>query len=815
MTMQPSEPMVPTDAGELTNILIVDDEPANLLVLESVLNDPSYRIVRALSADQALLALMAQEFAVMVLDIQLPDMNGIELAQMIKERKRNAHLPIIFLTAYFDQDQYRLQGYGSGAVDYLHKPVNPAVLRSKVAVFAELDRKSRQIQRTNLALLAEVEERRRAEELLRDLNETLERRVTERTEALLNADRRLKAMMSSITDGLLLAERDGRIGYVNEQGARLLGRCAEELIGRHRTEVFGTGEAEAGFERAVSSGQAVSFEATAPGATERWLQCHCYPSHEGLSLYFHDITDRRELQLRREQLLAAEQAARSAADHAARAKEEFLAAISHELRTPLAAIIGWVNVLTHPNVQPGMVQRGVQAIARNAQAQSVLVDDLLEMSRIVAGKQLMNLERVDLNSLVAGAADTARPTAQSRQLDIVLQLSPETAEVFGDAGRLTQVVMNLVTNAMKFTPAGGTVTLATAVRDDFVELDISDNGKGIAPDFLPRLFDRFTQADGSATSMHGGLGLGLSIVKNLVELHGGQVSAQSAGPDQGAIFSVRLPRADPSQTPPVDPVEPEAGVEPPIDGVRVLIVDDHADVLEAHGRLLSERGADVVTAQSAEAAIALLSLQSFDVLLSDLGMPGMGGYDLIRHVRTEMHLDADVLAAAAVTAYVRSADRDAALSAGFQRCLQKPVSPRLLARTVAELALDRRPARATVLRTLFVEDNAELREQIAWLLEEEGLLLESCATAEEALALYEPARFDLVVTDVSLPAMSGVDLARAILSRDPQAWVVFSSGYAMGDDLGSFGPNVRALLKPFEIADLQRLTAEIRARRPG
>ncbi len=810
MTMPTTIDVVEQVAGaeELTNILIVDDEPANLLVLESVLADPGYRIVRALSADQALLALMGQEFAVMVLDIQLPDMNGIELAQMIKERKRNAHLPIIFLTAYFDQDQYRLQGYGSGAVDYLHKPVNPAVLRSKVAVFAELDRKTRQLQRANLALQAEVEERRRAEERLRDLNETLERRVTERTEAFHVADRRLRAMMSSITDGLLLIEHDGRIGYVNEQGARLLGRGADELTGRRSGEVFGAGEFEAGFDKARSKGgQAVSFEAMAPGAPERWLECHCYPSHDGLSVYFHDITDRRELQLRRDQLLSAEQAARGAADQAARAKEEFVAAISHELRTPLAAILGWVNVLTHPGVQPGMLQRGIQAIARNAQAQAVLVDDLLEMSRIVAGKQLMNVERVDLNGIVAGAADTARPTAQSRQLEIVLQLVPEAAEVFGDARRLTQIVMNLITNAMKFTPTGGSITLSTKLNGTIVEVAVSDTGQGIDPEFLPQLFDRFTQADGTASSVHGGLGLGLSIVKNLVELHGGEVAAHSAGRGQGSVFSLRLPRAGQSN---VAGVETEAGgVEPLISGVRVLLVDDHPDVLEAHARLLSERGADVVTAESAEAAIALLQQQRFDVLLSDLGMPGMGGYDLIRHVRQAMELGPDVLPAAAVTAYVRATDREAALEAGFQRCVPKAVSPHLLARAVAELSAAR-PTQAPALRVLFVEDNTDLREQIAYLLEEVGMQPESCATAEEALAAYAPDKFDLVMTDVSLPGMSGIDLARAILRHAPDTWVVFSSGYEMGSDLSDFGPHVRALLKPFDLPDLQLLQTEIR-----
>ncbi len=819
-------------AEQLINILVVDDEPANLLVLETVLDDPSYRIVRAMSADQALRALMADEFAVLVLDIQLPDMNGIDLAQMIKERKKTAHLPIIFLTAYFDQDQHRLQGYGTGAVDYLHKPVNAAILRSKVAVFAELHRKTREIQRANTALLAEVEERRRAEERLRELNETLERRVTERTEALLQADRKLQAMMSSITDGLLLIEHDGHIGYANEQGALLLGRHASELVGRHRREVFGTGAFEAGFERAVSGRQAVSFEAMACDGSERWLQCHCYPSDEGLSVYFHDVTDRRELQLRREQLLAAEQAARSASEHAAHAKEQFVAAVSHELRTPLAAIIGWANVLSQPGVESLTLQRGIQAIARNAQAQSFLVSDLLEMSRIIAGKLRIDMQRVDLNDIAAAAAETARPIAQARQVDVVLQAAAVPAKVVGDPSRLMQIVMNLLTNATKFTPAGGCVTLATAVRDESVEFSVSDTGQGIAPDFMPRLFDRFSQADGSAARVHGGLGLGLSIVKNLVELHGGEVSASSAGTGHGAAFVVRFPRASRSALPFESSDRPQAPVadtvEPPIAGLRVLLVDDHADVLEVHARLLSEHDALVTTAESAEAALALLRARPFDVLLSDLGMPGLDGYDLIRRVRGELGLSAAALPAAAVTAFVRLEDRDAALGAGYQRCLQKPVSPVLLVRTVAQLCLPGvAPAGAAApsgalpapsrevgfvpLRTLFIEDNEDLREQTAWMLEEEGLQVRAFANAEDALACYVPEEVDVVVTDVSLPGMSGLDLARAILRRSPQAWVVFSSGYAMGNDLSNFGPHVRALLKPFDFVDIRRLVEEIRA----
>ncbi|MEO6279001.1 response regulator [Roseateles sp.] len=797
-----------------TNILIVDDEPANLLVLETVLDDPGYRIVRAQSADQALRALMTDEFAVMVLDIQLPDMNGIELAQMIKERKKTAHLPIIFMTAYFDEDQHRLQGYGTGAVDYLSKPVNPAILRSKVAVFAELHRKTLQVQRANVALLAEVEERRRAEERLRELNETLERRVRERSEALLLADRKLQAMMSSITDGLLLIEHDGLIGYANEQGAQLLGRHAGELTGQRFEGIVGDDVLDTQFGRATSERQAVSFEAEVGGGVERWLQFHCYPSEDGLSIYFHDITDRRDLQVQRDQLLAAEQAARSASEHAAHAKEQFIAAVSHELRTPLAAIVGWANVLSQPGIEASTMQRGVQAIARNAQAQSFLVSDLLEMSRIIAGKLRLDMQHVDLNEIVHGAAETARPTAQSRRHVIVMQAAAEPAEVLGDASRLTQIVMNLVTNAMKFTPAGGTITLGTAVHRTTVELSVSDTGQGIAQEFMPKLFDRFSQADDTAARVHGGLGLGLSIVKNLTELHGGEVSARSEGPGQGSAFVVRFPRASHAALPRDYPASHEPagdggdGGDGSVTGLRVLVVDDHADVLEVHARLLSEQGAVVTTAQSAHAALALLAVHRFEVLLSDLGMPELDGYGLIRRVRSDLGLDADTLPALAVTAFVRTEDRDAALDAGYQRCLQKPVSPGEFVRTVAQLG--RRAGRR--LRTLFVEDNDDLREQITWLLEEEGLKVQAYASAEEALAHYVPEEFDLVISDVSLTGMSGVELARAILQRAPDAWVVFSSGYPMGNDLSGFGPNVRALLKPFDFDDVRRLIDEIRPR---
>ena len=379
---------------ERINILIVDDEPNNLLVLETVLDDPSYRLVRAESADAALHALVREEFALLILDVRMPGMSGFELAQMVKARRKTATVPIIFLTAYYDKDQHVLEGYETGAVDFLNKPVNPAVLRSKVSVFADLHRKTHELTLANRALLAEVGDRRRAEEQLRLLNDTLERRVAERSEALIRADEKLQTLMNSITDGLFTLDGDWCFSYSNEQGARLLGMRPDQLLRGCVWELFPlmAGSAfEEGMRRAVASRQTVSFEAHYPLPVDKWFRCHCYPSDDGLSVYFHDVTDRRTVEGRREQLLAAEQAARNEGERIARAKDEFLASLSHELRTPLTAMLGWTAVLQRPGTDRETLHRGIEAIARNARAQSHLVADLLEMSRIVSGELRMNI----------------------------------------------------------------------------------------------------------------------------------------------------------------------------------------------------------------------------------------------------------------------------------------------------------------------------------------------------------------------------------------------------------------------------------------
>ncbi|MES2957111.1 MAG: response regulator [Pseudomonadota bacterium] len=809
------EPAAPTHDESPINILIVDDEPGNLIVLETVLDDPGYRLVRAQSPEQALLALVEEEFALLILDIRMPGMTGFELAQLIKQRKRTAHVPIIFLTAYYDKEQHEVQGYGSGAVDFLNKPVNPTVLRSKVAVFADLHRKNRAITQAN--------------ESLHELTEGLEKRVAARTDDLRRANEKLQGVMDSITDGLLMLDRSARLTYCNAQGARMLGMRPEQLVGHciwdlfpqlRTTKYFGS------FQSAIDGRETVAFEEYFPAPLSVWLECHCYPSDEGLSVYCHDITDRREVEKRREQLLAAEQAARAEGERIARAKDEFLMSLSHELRTPLAAILGWSKALQQPNLDPATLGRGIDAIARNARAQSNLVNDLLDMSRIISGKLRLDMERVDLGAIAAAAAETARPAAQLKGVTICVQGEGRPAETWGDAMRLQQVASNLVTNAVKFTPSGGTVSLSTAREGASAVLTVSDNGEGIAPDFLPYLFDRFSQADSAGARVHGGLGLGLSIVKHLTELHDGEVTASSAGAGQGASFEVRLPLM-------VDDTERAMGDRPadasasasqeedaPVDltGLSVLLVDDDADLLEGQRRLLSAYGAIATVASSAAAALQHLRSGRFDVLLSDLGMPGTDGYTFIESVRSSLGLSAQSLPAAAVTGYVRDVDRQRALDGGYQAFLQRPLPPATLARVVFDLAQAARspsvPSLEPIrLRALFVEDNLDLQEQIGWMLEQEGLDLVTCTTGESAELELAKSDFDVLVTDVSLPRMSGIDLARRALELRPRTWILFSTGYPFVDSLTELGPHVRALLKPFEAADLRRVVDEVRAAR--
>jgi signal transduction histidine kinase/CheY-like chemotaxis protein len=408
-----------------------------------------------------------------------------------------------------------------------------------------------------------------------------------------------------------------------------------------------------------------------------------------------DITDLKRAESQRDDLLQSERTARVASERASLLKDEFLATLSHELRTPLNGILGWAHLMQQSNASPELIAQGLEVIERNARAQSQIVEDLLDMSRIVSGKVRLDVQRLDLSIIVQSAVETARPTAEAKGIRLQTIIDPLPGVVVsGDANRLQQVLWNLLSNAVKFTPKGGRVQVLLERVNSHLEISVIDTGEGIKPEFLAFVFDRFRQADASTTRHHGGLGLGLSIVRNLIELHGGSVRAKSDGLGHGSTFIITLPftvlhgsleaeRRHPRRAP-----ELTAAMEVEVDiaGVRVLVVDDESDARELVKRLLEGRQAAVRTAESARQAIELLEDDKFDVLVCDIGMPGEDGYSLIRRIRALDPSRGAHIPAIALTAYARVDDRVKAIAAGFQMHIAKPVEPIELITMVAAAA---------------------------------------------------------------------------------------------------------------------------------
>jgi signal transduction histidine kinase/CheY-like chemotaxis protein len=451
-----------------------------------------------------------------------------------------------------------------------------------------------------------------------------------------------------------------------------------------------------------------SFAAQEPFRTEyrmyrhdgasRWVLDHGVPLYEGRDSAFSgfigsciDVTESRRLQLDREESLRAERAAREEAERLGRLKDEFLATLSHELRTPLNAILGWATLLrTMPSGTPDHA-RGVDTIERNARVQAQIIADLLDMSRIISGKVQLDVQPVDLHELIATAVETIRPSAEAKQLRLTTTLDASAGRVRGDPNRLQQVMWNLLTNAVKFTPAGGRIDVLLERVNSHIEIIVEDSGVGIKPEFLAFVFDRFRQADASTTRRQGGLGIGLSIVKHLMELHGGSVRVKSPGEGMGSTFIVALPisvirtEVDDRRARTFGDVDVSTVALPSLVGFTALVVDDEADARLLIARLIEERGGQVVTASSAEEALAALSAQPIDILISDIGMPVMDGYELVRKVRALDDPRARSVMAIALTAYARAEDRQRALLAGYQMHLAKPAEPRELIAGVASL----------------------------------------------------------------------------------------------------------------------------------
>jgi PAS domain S-box-containing protein len=541
--------------------------------------------------------------------------------------------------------------------------------------------------------------------------------VTKRTEAelaLRESELRFRHMSDSAPVMIWVTRADGYCEYLNQRWYEFTGQTPAIAVGFGWLSAVHEADAERAAETFARCNAAremftIEYRLRRRDGAYRWCVDSATPRFGPTGEYLGyigsviDITDRAVAEQERAALLESERAARIEAERASRMKDEFLATLSHELRTPLNAILGWAHLSLSRRQTPEQLTKGLTIIERNARAQAQIIEDLLDMSRIVSGKIRLDVGRVELAGIVLSAVETARPAADAKGLELLTELEAADDLTFsGDANRLHQVLWNLLSNAVKFTPKGGRVQVSLARRDQQLELRVADTGEGIAAEFLPFVFDRFRQADASSTRRHGGLGLGLAIVKQLVELHGGTVQVASDGPGRGTTFVVTLPvtgelRSSSESLPArltTRGAQPELAFDDEhgtLTGLRVLVVDDELDARALIKQLLDDQRAVVTMAASAHEAYVLLTQQRFDVLLSDIGMPHEDGYGLIRRVRALGKQHGGDLPAVALTAYARTEDRIRALQAGYQMHLVKPVEPTELLTVVASLAARRAP----------------------------------------------------------------------------------------------------------------------------
>jgi PAS domain S-box-containing protein len=519
------------------------------------------------------------------------------------------------------------------------------------------------------------------------------------------AQARLGAIVESSFDAIVSKSLQGIVATWNGSAERMFGYKAEEVVGKSILMIIPPDrrDEEAEILRRLQRGERIDHletERLCKDGHRIHVSLTISPVRDshgtiiGASKIARDISEQKRLEQEMERLLEAERHAREEAQRVSRMKDEFLATLSHELRTPLNAIMGWAQLLVTSTMTPEEMREAGEIIERNARTQKQLVDDLLDMSRIISGKLRLDVQRVEPTSFIEAAIDTVRPSAVAKDICIEQMLDPIAGQIVGDPARLQQVVWNLLINAIKFTPKGGRVQVLLQRVNSHIELTISDTGQGISPEFLPQLFSRFSQADAKANRRHGGLGLGLAIVKQLIELHGGTIRAHSEGEGKGATFVIQLPLPvfKPGDADRVHPASAFTGVgrdtaRADLTQLKVLLIDDEPDARELVRRLLTESGAQVTTAESATQALGLLEQeQRPDILLSDIGMPGVDGYEFLRKVRKLAGGACARIPAVALTAFARSEDRTRALRAGYIAHITKPVEPSELLATVAVVA---------------------------------------------------------------------------------------------------------------------------------
>lgn len=505
-----------------------------------------------------------------------------------------------------------------------------------------------------------------------------------------DVERSLLHVLDSMPQLVWSTRPDGYHDFYNRRWYEYTGATPEETQGAGWNDPLHPDDQERAWRRwaeSLETGQDYEIEYRFRGADGeyRWFLGRAVPLRDESGRIVRwvgtctDIEDQKRLEQHRAAVLAQ-------AEANSRMKDEFLATISHELRTPLTAILGWAKML---RMRPELAPKAIEVIDRNAEAQAKLIDEILETSRIVTGRLQLSPDRVDLNAVVQSTVEAIRPSADVKGVRLEVALGQGLARIVCDPDRIRQVVLNLLVNAVKFTPADGLVSIRIVGTGTELVLVVSDNGQGIPPEFLPFVFDRFRQADASITRRHGGLGLGLAIVKRLVELHGGAVTAASDGDGRGSTFEVRLPVAAvllTSREAPERPFEPEALGSNRLDDLHVLVVDDEPDARELVAMVLREVGAETTEADSAAAALAAIDRGRIDVLVSDIGMPILDGYGLLRELRSRALNRGGGLPALALSAFARREDADRARAAGFQHHLAKPVDPSELVAAVRALA---------------------------------------------------------------------------------------------------------------------------------
>jgi PAS domain S-box-containing protein len=636
-------------AQQQATILNVEDYAPGRYSRSRILKSAGFDVIEATTGSEALHLVRTRRPHLVLLDVNLPDITGFDVCRQIKEDPATAHVLVLQMSATSVTLDSKLTGLAAGSDGYLTEPIAPEELVANVNALLRL---------------------KRAEEAVREANATL------------------RAVVEALPLAVIAIDAKGHVMRWSPAAEHMFGWHEEDVLGRplplvpaqqeeefrSRVSMTLAGHLETGFEteRLRRDGTLVSVSVSTAPLRDAAGEI------TGALAIIEDITGRKRAERELARLYAE-------ANHAGRVKDEFLATLSHELRTPMNALSVWVHLLRRGEVPPDRVQYALEVIERNTTAQVRLIEDILDVSRIVSGKLRLQMRIVDLAKVVHAAIEMVRPAAVDRNITLSAGV-PGSVTVRGDAQRLQQVVTNLLSNAVKFTPSGGRVELGLHIRDSTAVLEVADSGAGIDPRFLPRVFERFTQADSTTSRSHGGLGLGLAIVRYLVEAHQGSVAADSPGVGRGSTFRVALPLASAAE---IARASQEDGDEERVvlTGIKVLVVDDDRDTRDLLQLLLTARGAMVRTAASVAEATALFAAERPGVVIGDIGMPGEDGYMLLERLRT---VDpAAAFHAIAVSGYVSDDDRARARAAGFHDHLAKPLDIPTLMTTITRASAGR------------------------------------------------------------------------------------------------------------------------------